>query len=62
MNYAILLLIGIFFLNVESQNKGRLVWSDEFKQFDKTRWTHMVTGWRGGNNEFQYYTSRPENR
>lgn len=45
----------------------RLVWSDEFDQFDQHIWQpmigdgteHGIPGW--GNEELQYYTGRPEN-
>ncbi len=40
-----------------------LVWQDEFDgaQIDRTKWSHEVNAQGGGNNELQYYTSRPEN-
>lgn len=41
----------------------KLVWSDEFNNatIDTTKWSFEVNGGGGGNNELQYYTSRPEN-
>ena len=39
-----------------------LVWQEEFDSFDTKRWKHLITGWRGGNNEFQYYDNLPQNR
>lgn len=42
--------------------RGRLIFQEEFNSLDKSRWQHVITAWRGGNNEFEYYTDRPENR
>ena len=42
--------------------KGKLIFQEEFNTLNKSRWQHIVTAWRGGNNEFEYYTDRPENR
>lgn len=42
--------------------KGPIIWQEEFDSLDTTRWKHLITAWRGGNNEFQYYTDRGENR
>ncbi len=42
--------------------RGRLIFQEEFNRLDKSRWQHVITAWRGGNNEFEYYTDRPENR
>ena len=39
-----------------------LVWQEEFDTLNTTRWKHIITGWRGGNSEFQYYDNLPENR
>jgi beta-glucanase (GH16 family) len=40
-----------------------LVWNDEFSgtAVDLKKWGYEVNGNGGGNNELQYYTSRPEN-
>jgi hypothetical protein len=38
-----------------------LVWSDEFDRLDESKWQHFVTGWRGGNGEFQYYRNNRTN-
>ncbi len=43
-----------------------LVWSDEFSgpggaAIDSTKWTRQVGGGSWGNDELEYYTSRPEN-
>ncbi|HEU4775776.1 MAG TPA: family 16 glycosylhydrolase [Telluria sp.] len=40
-----------------------LAWSDEFNgtALDTSKWNIEVNGNGGGNNELQYYTSRPEN-
>jgi hypothetical protein len=41
----------------------KLVWHDEFNTsaIDTSKWNYEVNGDGGGNNEFQYYTSSPEN-
>lgn len=41
----------------------KLVWSDEFDgdSIDKSKWNFVEGGGGFGNNELQYYTSRPEN-
>ena len=44
------------------QLRGRLIFQEEFNTLNKSRWQHVITAWRGGNNEFEYYTDRPENR
>lgn len=40
-----------------------LVWNDEFNgtSVDPNKWEYEVNGDGGGNNELQYYTSRPQN-
>lgn len=42
--------------------RGNLIFQDEFSSFNTTRWQHIITTWRGGNDEFEYYSDRPENR
>lgn len=42
--------------------RGRLIFQEEFDFLNTSRWQHIITAWRGGNNEFEYYTDRPENR
>lgn len=39
-----------------------LVWQDEFDNFDLGKWSHLVTAWGGGNQEFQYYRNDRRNR
>jgi hypothetical protein len=39
-----------------------LVWQDEFDTFDLSKWSHLVTAWGGGNQEFQYYRNSRKNR
>ena len=46
----------------ENQARGPLIWQEEFDVLDTGTWTHLITAWRGGNNEFQYYDNLPENR
>ncbi|XP_066995772.1 beta-1,3-glucan-binding protein [Anabrus simplex] len=38
-----------------------LIWRDEFDQLDLKVWNHLVTAWRGGNKEFQYYRNSRKN-
>lgn len=40
-----------------------LIWNDEFEgvSIDTKKWEHEVNARGGGNNELQYYTSRPQN-
>ena len=60
-----MLLLGVLLQSSEAFNatsRGAIVWQDEFDAFNKGSWKHLITGWRGGNNEFQYYTDRAENR
>lgn len=40
----------------------RIIWQDEFDTLDEGRWKHLVTAWRGGNDEFQYYRNNRKNR
>ena len=44
------------------QYRGPLIFNEDFNTFNKSRWQHIITAWRGGNQEFEYYTNRPENR
>lgn len=45
-----------------SEPQWELVWSDEFDgtQLNTANWSYQIMG-DGGNNEWQYYTSRPQN-
>jgi len=62
-----LLAVALTGLVPRAQGAWRLVWNDEFNgsAVDPTRWTYDTgtgppyPGW--GNNELEYYTSRPEN-
>lgn len=57
------LILLVSAVNVDQvKPRGPLMWSDDFDYFDTNRWKHLITGWRGGNMEFQYYDNRPENR
>ncbi|XP_069683894.1 beta-1,3-glucan-binding protein-like [Periplaneta americana] len=38
-----------------------LIWHDEFNTLDLDVWNHLVTAWRGGNNEFEYYRNSRNN-
>jgi hypothetical protein len=39
-----------------------LKWHDEFDTLDLGVWNHLVSAFRGGNNEFQYYRNSRKNR
>ncbi len=49
-------------LNTDSQGRGPIIWQDEFEFLDYSKWMHLITAWRGGNQEFQYYHNLTENR
>ncbi|XP_046646573.1 beta-1,3-glucan-binding protein-like [Daphnia pulicaria] len=51
-------ILQCFVISVFAQN---LIFEENFNDFNRTRWMHLITAWRGGNSEFQYYTNRPEN-
>ncbi len=59
-----LLLTGIVMaaLCASSQGAYQLVWQDEFEgsSLNMDNWSYQIMG-DGGNNEWQYYTSRPQN-
>lgn len=40
---------------------GQLIFEDNFDTFDLNKWTLDRTMWGGGNGEFQWYDSHPEN-
>jgi hypothetical protein len=44
------------------QYRGPLIFNEDFHTFNTSRWQHIITAWRGGNQEFEYYTDRAENR
>ena len=50
-------------VSLASAQELELVWSDEFEgtEIDATNWTFDIGGRGWGNEELQYYTSRPEN-
>jgi len=45
----------------QTRNKGALIFDEEFNDLDESKWTHFVSGWRGGNWEFQYYRNNRKN-
>jgi len=44
-----------------NHTRGNLIFNEEFDALDESRWTHWVSGWRGGNWEFQYYRNDRRN-
>lgn len=45
-----------------AEARGPLIWQEEFDTLNTSRWKYLITGWRGGNSEFEYYADYPENR
>lgn len=56
------LVLGRAASNIDTQGRGPIVWQDEFEFLDYSKWMHLITAWRGGNKEFQYYHNLTENR
>ena len=54
----------LFFILLGTLANGQenLIFQDEFDELDTSIWQHLITAWRGGNGEFEYYSNRPENR
>ena len=48
--------------SIGNQVRGPIIWQEEFDYLDYSKWMHLITAWRGGNNEFQYYDNLGENR
>lgn len=40
----------------------KLIFEDNFDTLNQSTWQHLITSWRGGQSQFQYYTNRTENR
>jgi ABC-type Fe3+ transport system permease subunit len=47
---------------VSTVSAEALLWRDEFDTLDLGVWNHLVTAFRGGNNEFEYYRNNRKNR
>ena len=45
-----------------NHTKATLIWQEDFDSLDERTWKHLVTAWRGGNDEFQYYRNNRKNR
>ena len=58
-----LLLVALASVSANGFNhtRGQLIFDEEFDTIDESRWTHWVSGWRGGNWEFQYYRNNWKN-
>jgi hypothetical protein len=61
LNYALMALV-ILLTQYPAEARGPLIWQEEFDALNTSRWKYLITGWRGGNSEFQYYADYPENR
>lgn len=55
---SIVVLILAYAEEVEDKD---LLWEDNFDFLDEAKWTHVISGYRGGNNEFQYYRKDERN-
>ena len=40
----------------------KLIFEDNFDTLNQSTWQQLITSWRRGENQFQYYTNRTENR
>lgn len=47
---------------VSTVSAEALLWHDEFDVLDLGVWNHLVTAFRGGNSEFEYYRNNRKNR
>jgi ABC-type Fe3+ transport system permease subunit len=47
---------------VRTVSAEALLWHDEFDVLDLGVWNHLVTAFRGGNSEFEYYRNNRKNR
>jgi len=69
MKLAVLVSVGLclatlaqaYSVNSQSNVRGELIFDEEFNTIDESKWTHFVSGWRGGNWEFQYYRNDRKN-
>lgn len=47
---------------VAASHPPRLMWVERFDMFDmEDTWSHVITGWGGGNDEFQFYRNDRKN-
>jgi hypothetical protein len=60
--FSALFSLVVCYAAVNGQVRGPIIWQDEFEFLDYSKWMHLITAWRGGNNEFQYYHNLTENR
>ncbi|KAJ1526376.1 hypothetical protein ONE63_009522 [Megalurothrips usitatus] len=58
---AALAVLAALAASAPSAASERLAFADEFDTLDDNKWGHMVSAWRGGNNEFQYYRNDRRN-
>ena len=60
---ALVLLLLLIFNNISfSAAASKLIFEDNFNTLNKSTWQQLITSWRGGQSQFQYYTNRTENR
>ncbi|XP_046462525.1 beta-1,3-glucan-binding protein-like [Daphnia pulex] len=56
---SIVFIISMLIPNVIAVPK--LIFEDNFDTLNRSTWQHLITSWRGGQSQFQYYTNRTEN-
>ena len=61
-NYSTIIALVLLVSQYTAEGRGPIIWQEEFDTLNTSRWKYMITGWRGGNSEFQYYADYPENR
>ena len=57
-----LIIGGLLIIAVGVESRGPLIWQEEFDFLDYSRWKHLITAWRGGNGEFEFYHNYSQNR
>ena len=59
---AFAVLTALISLSIPGGDCRKLIFAEEFNTLNQSRWQHLVTAWRGGNSEFQYYRNNRKNR
>ncbi len=62
MKTLIFSIISMLIPNVIACCNCKLIFEDNFDTLNRSTWQHLITSWRGGQSQFQYYTNRTENR
>jgi ABC-type Fe3+ transport system permease subunit len=53
--------VVLFLALVSTVSAEALLWHDEFDVLNLGVWNHLVTAFRGGNSEFEYYRNNRKN-